>query len=914
MGKVRISEIANELGVKSTEVVEKAQEIGFGNVKTHSSGVTPAEAELIMNYIMTGALPPSVAKKKEEAPKKEAPAKEAETKVGNEPEEKPEKAPAEKVETKVETKAETKTEAPAKKAAPEAQPKAEAKTPEAKPEPVKAETPAPEAAEKEAPKEETKPAEKAEETRPEEKKESLAQASVKRRRGIFIVKKKRPKVEKVESTPTIKKSEIGAENRVIAAVDESLAAKKAKKKAKKGAPAPKKEEGVKLNLLEDRDIGGITVDYTVEEEVLPDLTEAMRAMEEPKSPTTLKPVEPRPKQPIGRRGPQSRGKRSVSRTTPKKRHRRQEKSETAPSVVKIPEDCRVYEFAEKVGKSAGEVIKVLFALGKMVTKNDFLEKDEIEILAEEFGVQVETINPLDELDYVAQYDEVEDDYLEERPPVITIMGHVDHGKTSLLDKIRESKVAEKEAGGITQHVGAYQVEKDGKKITFIDTPGHEAFTEMRARGAQATDIVIIVVAADDGVKPQTIEALNHAKAAGVPMVIAINKVDKPDANPDMVKSQLAELGYMPVDWGGEYEFVEVSAKTGQGIDELLETILLQAEIMELKANPNRLAKAIVIESSLEKGRGPVATVIVKNGTLHVGDHVICGRTFGRVRTILDDLGKQVKELRPSDPGVVVGLDEVPDAGEILVAMETDKQVRELAQKRKEYLRQKELSKSTKVTLDELTNLIAEGKIKALPVIVKADVQGSLEAIKGSLEKLKNEEVKIDVIHSGVGGITESDVTLANADQNAVILGFNVRPTAAIKNKAKQLGVEIKTYSIIYDLIDDVKALLAGMMSPVISEEGIGQAEVRETFSVAKVGTIAGCIVTDGVIRRNAKARLIRDGVVIYDTRISSLKRFKDDVREVGKGYECGMMLENFNDIKVGDVIEAYEEKEEAATL
>jgi len=494
------------------------------------------------------------------------------------------------------------------------------------------------------------------------------------------------------------------------------------------------------------------------------------------------------------------------------------------------------------------------------------------------------------------------------------MGHVDHGKTSLLDKIRESKVAEKEAGGITQHVGAYQVEKDGKKITFIDTPGHEAFTEMRARGAQATDIVIIVVAADDGVKPQTIEALNHAKAAGVPMVIAINKVDKPDANPDMVKSQLAELGYMPVDWGGEYEFVEVSAKTGQGIDELLETILLQAEIMELKANPNRLAKAIVIESSLEKGRGPVATVIVKNGTLHVGDHVICGRTFGRVRTILDDLGKQVKELRPSDPGVVVGLDEVPDAGEILVAMETDKQVRELAQKRKEYLRQKELSKSTKVTLDELTNLIAEGKIKALPVIVKADVQGSLEAIKGSLEKLKNEEVKIDVIHSGVGGITESDVTLANADQNAVILGFNVRPTAAIKNKAKQLGVEIKTYSIIYDLIDDVKALLAGMMSPVISEEGIGQAEVRETFSVAKVGTIAGCIVTDGVIRRNAKARLIRDGVVIYDTRISSLKRFKDDVREVGKGYECGMMLENFNDIKVGDVIEAYEEKEEAATL
>ena len=583
-------------------------------------------------------------------------------------------------------------------------------------------------------------------------------------------------------------------------------------------------------------------------------------------------------------------------------------------MVKIPEDCRVYEFAEKVGRSIGEVIKILFSLGKMVTKNDFLEKDEIEILADVFGIEVETINPLDELDYVAAYDAVEDEHLEERPPVITIMGHVDHGKTSLLDKIRESKVAEREAGGITQHVGAYQVEKDGKKITFIDTPGHEAFTEMRARGAQATDIVIIVVAADDGVKPQTIEALNHAKAADVPMIIAINKVDKPDANPDMVKSQLAELGYMPVDWGGDYEFVEVSAKTGYGIDDLLETILLQAEIMELQADPKRHAKAVVIESSLEKGRGPVATVILKNGTLRVGDHVICGRTFGRVRTILDDLGKQIKELGPSDPGVVVGLSEVPDAGEIMVAMENDRQVRELAQKRAEYLRQKELSKSTKVTLDELGNLIAEGKIKSLPVIVKADVQGSLEAIKGSLDKLKNEEVKINIIHSGVGGITESDVSLANADENAIVLGFNVRPTAAIKQKAKQLGVEIRTYSIIYDLIDDVKALLSGLMSPIISEEGIGQAEVRETFTVAKVGTIAGCIVTDGVIRRNAKARLIRDGVVIYDTRISSLKRFKDDVREVSKGYECGMMLENFNDIKVGDVIEAYEEKEEKATL
>ncbi len=888
MDKVRIHEIAKELGIKSKEVVEMAKEMGL-DVKAPSSSVAPEDAQNLMNFVMTGTLPASTKTVKSPKPEKKVEKEE----------------PKKQAETEKEAPSAVKSEERAKEEAAE---KKEAEKPSKKSVEAK------ESVER-APKVTEEPKAEAAEA-----KESLAEAFVKRRRGIFIVKKKRPK--SVETTAekgvSIKKSEIGLENRIIAAADETLVTKKSKKKAKKPAPAPAgKESGIKLSLMEDRDIGSsntIPVDYSTEEVVLPDFSEEINRMEEPKSPVTLKPEQPRQKQPIGRRGPQKRGSRSVSRTTPKKRHKRVEKEGAVSSVVTIPEEVRVYEFAEKVGKTTGEVIKVLFGLGKMVTKNDFLEKDEIEILAEEFGVEVKTMNPLDELDYVRSYDEVEDEYLEERPPVITIMGHVDHGKTSLLDKIRETKVAEREAGGITQHVGAYQVEKDGKRITFIDTPGHEAFTEMRARGAQATDIVVIVVAADDGVKPQTIEALNHAKAAEVPMIIAINKIDKPDANPDMVKSQLAELGYMPVDWGGEYEFVEVSAKTGSGIPDLLETILLQAEIMELKANPKRRAKAIVIESSLEKGRGPVATVIVKNGTLHVGDHVICGRTFGRVRTILNDLGRQVKQLGPSDPGVVVGLHEVPSAGEILVAMESDKEVRELAQKRAEYLRQKELSKSTKVTLDELSSLIAEGQIKSLPVIIKADVQGSLEAIKGSLEKLKNEEVKIEVIHSGVGGITESDVALANADQSAVILGFNVRPDAKIKEKAKQLGVEIKTYSIIYDLIDDVKALLSGMMSPIVSEEGIGQAEVRETFSVAKVGTIAGCIVTEGVIKRNAKARLIRDGVVIYDTRISSLKRFKDDAKEVGKGYECGLMLENFNDIKVGDVIEAYEEREEKATL
>ncbi len=398
------------------------------------------------------------------------------------------------------------------------------------------------------------------------------------------------------------------------------------------------------------------------------------------------------------------------------------------------------------------------------------------------------------------------------------MGHVDHGKTSLLDKIRSTKVAVKEAGGITQHVGAYQVEKDGQKITFIDTPGHSAFTEMRARGAQATDIAIIVVAADDGVMPQTKESISHAKAANVPIIIAINKIDKPTANPDNVKSQLAEIGIMPVDWGGEYEFVNVSAHTGEGIDELLETILIQAEIMELKADPTRRAKAIVIESSLERGFGAVADVIIKNGSLNVGDNIIVGTTFGRVRTLILADGSRVKKIGPSTPAAVVGLSDVPEAGEVLIAMESEKEVREIAQKRKEYARVKELSKSTKASIEELNTLIAEGKIKKLPLIIKADVQGSLEAIKSALDKLKNEEVKVEIIHSGVGSISEGDVILADTSKNALILGFNVRPIGNVKKRAEELGIEIKTYSIIYDLIDEVKALLGGLMSPVSREE------------------------------------------------------------------------------------------------
>jgi translation initiation factor IF-2 len=605
--------------------------------------------------------------------------------------------------------------------------------------------------------------------------------------------------------------------------------------------------------------------------------------------------------------------RGISRKSKKRRKRKEEPTVENVSNIEIPEDIRVYEFAEKLNRPISDVIKVLFTLGVMVTKNDFLDKDAIEILAEEFEVEVTTVNPLDEFDYESNYEEGDGEG-EARPPVITIMGHVDHGKTSLLDKIRSTKVASGEHGGITQHIGAYMVNKDGQNITFIDTPGHAAFTEMRSRGAQATDIVIIVVAADDGVKPQTKEAVEHAKAAGVPFVIAINKIDKEAANPDLAKAGLAELEVTPTDWGGEHEFINVSAHTGEGIEELLEVVLLQAELLELKANKDTKAKAVVIESSLEKGRGPVATVIMQNGTLKVGDTVVCGVAHGKIKLLLNENGEKLTEILPGEPGVVVGLSEVPAAGDSLVSVDSDKIAREFANKRAEYIRQKELSKSTKVTIEDLGAQIAEGNIKSLPIILKTDVAGSLGAIKGSLEKLRNEEVKVNIISSGVGGITESDITLAEASENCVILGFNVRPTGSVKEKAKRVGVSISTYNIIYDLIDNVKNLLGGMLSPIIKEENLGQAEVRDVFSVPKLGQIAGCVVTDGVINRGAKVRVIREGIVIFEGEISSLKRFKDDVKEVSKGYECGIGVVGYSDIKPGDYLESFKEVEERATL
>ncbi|MEA3454911.1 MAG: translation initiation factor IF-2 [Campylobacterota bacterium] len=893
MDKVRIQEVADEAGLSNGELLEKAKELGY-SVKAANSSISMEEAGVLVDYAISGTLPKGfgkpASKSKITIVKKKI--EERESPEVSQPEESPdsksmtEEAEAATIPSSAKKEPESKE---------EKVPEAEAEVPKREEKAKRESVALPKGIQKSARKRgESESAESSAETAESIKEEKkLPKKKSLSRGGITIVRK-------AKRAPVKKK---------ISMADTVPAAPK-KKKIRRAAEA--KESGERLDIMVGGDFGGSDEIYDDAEVVLLDFSDK-NIYEE------MKRQDERRKAEQKKRGPQAntfrpQQRRSIRRGGGKrKKYHREEEGEKI-SVIEIPENVRVYEFAEKVGKSVGEVVKVLFTLGTMVTKNDFLDKDAIEILSEEFEVEVTTINPLDALDYSAAYDDVEDGDTQERPPVITIMGHVDHGKTSLLDKIRSAKVAEREAGGITQHVGAYQVEKNGKKITFVDTPGHEAFTEMRSRGAQATDVAIIVVAADDGVKPQTREAISHAKVAGVPTIIAINKIDKPSANPEMVKSQLAEMDVLAVDWGGEYEFVNVSAHSGEGIDELLDVILLQAEMMELRADPTREAKAIVVESSLEKGFGPVANVIIKNGTLCVGDNVIVGNTYGRVRAMRSDDGTVLKEIGPGTPAAIIGLNEVPGAGDVLMVMESERDVRELAEKRAEYARAKQLSKSTKATLDDLSALIAEGQLKSLPVIIKADVQGSLEAIKGSLEKLKNEEVKVNIIHEGVGGVTESDVTLADASENSVILGFNVRPTGDVKKKAKVLGVEIKSYSIIYDLLDDVKALLGGMMSPVVSEEVTGQAEVRETFVVAKVGTIAGSKVTEGVITRGSKARLIRDGVVIYTSTISSLKRFTEDAREVKNGFECGIMLENYNDIKAGDTFETFKDVEEQVTL
>lgn len=856
MAKVRLAQVAEECAKTTKEVFEKALEMGL-KVKTTSSSITEEEAGALYNFLSTGKNP--------NPPKPKTQAKE--------------KTSTKKTATKPKTQS---TKTPKKE---KAQKQDSIDTPKAEPK-----TPLVDSVQ-------TQP--KIEVDSPSQPVQDDVQNKEPEKRGLRIVRKN----DQTKPTPQAQpKATQSVSYKELLAQTQDEGYNKKPKKATKSRPTNKHSDEHKIDILEDREIT-FDRDYDDEQDeiVLFDLNE--REMRDEEEENRIKQaitdrVQVHKKSPWMNEGSIRRGGKK------NKKYQQKEPPKELKSVITIPEEVRVYEFAELSGRELKDVIKALFDLGVMATKNDFLDKDSIEILAEEFKIQVSILDQKSSFEVV--YEENTQSFAE-RPPVVTIMGHVDHGKTSLLDYIRNSRVAHKEAGGITQHIGAYMVQKDDKTISFIDTPGHEAFSSMRSRGAQVTDIAIIVIAADDGVKPQTIEALNHAKAAGVQIIIAMNKMDKENVNPDKLKAECAELGFTPNEWGGEYEFIPISAKTGMGVDTLLETILIQAQLLELKAAKEGKAKAVVLEGSLEKGRGPVATIIVQSGTLQVGDSVVAGTAFGRIRAMNDDMSKPVKSLTPSSVAQIVGLSEVPEAGSTLVALDSEAQAREYAQKRASYLRQKELSKTTKVTFEELGDMVAQGNLAVLPVIVKADTQGSLEAIKASLEGLSNDEVRINIVSAGVGGITDGDVSLASASENSFILGFNVRPTGNVKAKAKELNVEIKTYSVIYALLDELKGLVSGLMSPVIQEENTGQAQVRETFTIPKVGVVAGCMVVDGTITRGIKVRLIRDGVVVHTGQIASLKRFKDDVKEVSKGYECGIMLENYNDVRVGDVFETFKE-------
>lgn len=879
--KVRVHEIAKELGITSKDVVKKASDMGI-DVKSANSSVSMQEAESLMNYIMSGEIaespkpekktaqkPTSDTQKEEKTPKKD------ELKVSKEEEIKSIKKVSQ--DKFVDTKKE----------------------------------------EKDIQKQKSSDEKETKKDSMQDIKNNIVSENVKKsqikKSGLKIVKKKKPKEEDNTQdfedldnypTPSRTKPKVSSYGKISADVLEELAKKK---KTKQSGGAKKQDQGVKIDIF-GASMSDVSMDMD-DQIVLLDLNSTERReiiADEPKKPKAPKPIGRNANKKSAPKG------RKVARDK-RKKYTKEKPEDIVITHVEIPEDIRVYEFAEKINRPISDIIKVLFSLGLMMTKNDFLGNDEIEILSEEFGVEVTIVDPKDEFNYEEDMAQEIDENATERPPVITIMGHVDHGKTSLLDAIRKAKVTEEEAGGITQHIGAYTIEQHGKAITFIDTPGHAAFSSMRQRGTDVTDIIIIVVAADDGVKPQTDEVIKLAKESGAPVIVALNKMDKETANPDMVKGQMAERGLNAVDWGGDTEFVPVSAKTGMGIDDLLENILLTAEVLELRANKDAMAKAAVVESSLEKGRGPVATVIVQNGTLRVGDYVVCGSAYGRVKALIDEHKKQIKEIGPSHTAVVVGLNEVPSSGEVMMAMKSDKEAKEYAQKRHEYDRHKELSHSTKSTLEDMTSMIAEGKLKSLKVVLKTDVHGSLEAIRSSLNELRNDEVKVNIISSGVGGITENDVELVANSDNCVLLGFNVRPTGGVKALAKQKNVNIRTYSIIYQLLDDMTGMLTGMMSPKFTEENTGQAEVRDTFKSPK-GMVAGCVVVDGKLVRGGLVRVIRDGVVIYEGELTSLKRFKDDVEEVGNGYECGVMIKGYDDVVVGDVIETFKKIEQKVSL
>lgn len=583
---------------------------------------------------------------------------------------------------------------------------------------------------------------------------------------------------------------------------------------------------------------------------------------------------------------------------------KKEEKAVVDGVVEYEEGITVDELSQKIGQTPANVIKVLFMLGTMVTINSSLNDEQVELICMEYGLECKNVVPVSEVNFedLEVVDDPKD--LEPRPPVITIMGHVDHGKTTLLDHIRKSRVAEGEFGGITQHIGAYQVSVKGKKITFLDTPGHEAFTAMRARGAMITDIVIIVVAADDGVMPQTREAVDHALAANVPIIVAINKIDKPGADPQRIMTEVSELGLMPEEWGGDVPYVNISAKKGIGIDELLETVTVVAELAELKANPKRMAYGSVIEGRLDKGRGPVATLLIQNGTLRSGNPIVVGATYGRVRQLVDDRGREIKSAGPATPVEITGLNDVPEAGDKFMVFETEKEARHVGEERAQKKIEEERNSTSAMSLDDLFSQMKSGEVVDLNIIVKADVNGTAEAVKSSLEKIDVEGARVNVIRSTVGAISESDILLASASK-AIIYGFNVRPDANVRRKADEEGVEIRLHQVIYKMVEEIEAAMKGMLAPEMEEVVTGQAEIRHIYKVSKIGNIAGCYVTDGSIKRDCGIRLIREGIIVYEGKLASLKRFKDDAKEVNQGYECGLTIENYNDIKEGDIVEGY---------
>ena len=583
---------------------------------------------------------------------------------------------------------------------------------------------------------------------------------------------------------------------------------------------------------------------------------------------------------------------------------KKEEKAIVDGVVEYEEGITVDELSQKIGQTPANVIKVLFMLGTMVTINSSLDDEQVALICMEYGLECKKVVPVSEVNFedLEVVDDPKD--LEPRPPVITIMGHVDHGKTTLLDHIRKSRVAEGEFGGITQHIGAYQVSVKGKKITFLDTPGHEAFTAMRARGAMITDIVIIVVAADDGVMPQTREAVDHALAAGVPIIVAVNKIDKPGADPQRIMTEVSELGLMPEEWGGDVPYVNISAKQGTGIDELLETVTVVAELAELKANPKRMAYGSVIEGRLDKGRGPVATLLIQNGTLRSGNPIVVGATYGRVRQLVDDRGREIKAAGPATPVEITGLNDVPEAGDKFMVFETEREARHVGEERAQKKIEEERNSTSAMSLDDLFSQMKSGEVVDLNIIVKADVNGTAEAVKSSLEKIDVEGARVNVIRSTVGAISESDILLASASK-AIIYGFNVRPDANVRRKADEEGVEIRLHQVIYKMVEEIEAAMKGMLAPEMEEVVTGQAEIRHIYKVSKVGNIAGSYVTDGSIKRDCGIRLIREGIIVYEGKLASLKRFKDDAKEVNQGYECGLTIENYNDIKEGDIVEGY---------